>query len=378
MKCVRCGKDSNYKDRSDRTCPGCKGRFAFEPKQGDPVTDVLFLNAIKAVSGEGKVRWGVEHLYYEVCRRKRGKVASWGCVLALLFLAAFFLGGAALAIFEFRKPHVFPFLVVPGVFAAFGTFAALVSRLRGPLVRVDSETFNRLWDRWKAVHGKPGGLIERVPEPPVPKDLEADIGDYSFDRAVICDRARTVDLLVANNFHFENNCAILSIDGYPKGPFPVVKAMLKRNPRLQVFVLHDASVPGCRLAHRLVTDPEWFGGAGLRVIDLGLRPRHAGPFRGLLVYGDGVRLEPEDGISAEESEWLARYKLELAAARPEQVLKRLFAGLQAHANDDPRARDTSSQGSDGGFVTTCGAFDAGSYGGGDADGGADGGADAFG
>ena len=24
-------------------------------------------------------------------------------------------------------------------------------------------------------------------------------------------------MLVANNFHFENNCAILSLDGYPSG-----------------------------------------------------------------------------------------------------------------------------------------------------------------
>lgn len=79
--------------------------------------------------------------------------------------------------------------------------------------------------------------------------------------------------------------------------------MLKRNPRLQVFVLHDATVPGCRLAHRLVTDPEWFGEAGLRVIDLGLRPRHAKPFRGILLRGDGVRREPEDGSSREESDW---------------------------------------------------------------------------
>ena len=137
----------------------------------------------------------------------------------------------------------------------------------------------------------------------------------------------------------------------------------------------SASVPGCRLAHRLISDPEWFGGVGLRVIDLGLRPRHAGPFRGLLLHGDGVRLEPEDGISPDEAQWLVKNKLELAAARPEQILKRLFAGLQAHANDDPRTGDTT------GAVMTCGAFDAGGYGGdgGDGDGLAgDGGADAFG
>lgn len=371
MKCARCGKDSNYKERSGRTCSHCKGKFAFEPKAGDPVTDVLFANAIKGVSGEGRIRWGVEHLYYEVCRRKRrGQVAPLGCAYIALFVSAFLIGlGVILA--AAGKPNAFPFLFLPGGLAFLVGVACLATRLRGPYVPIDADTFRGLWNQWVQAHGKPKGVIERVPDPPVPKDLESDIGDYSFDRAVICDRARTVDLLVANNFHFENNCAILSIDGYPKGPFAVIRAMLKRNPRLQVFVLHDASVPGCRLAHRLVTEPDWFGGAGLRVIDLGLRPRHAGPFRGILVHGDGVRLEPEDGISREESDWLARHKLELAAVRPEQVLKRLFAGLQAHANDDPRTGDT------GGAVTTCGAFDAGGYdGGGDL--GGDGGGDAFG
>src|SRR5262249_48808333 len=75
MICVRCGRDSKYKDRSNRTCPGCKQKFAFEPRQGDPVTDMLFRKAINAVSSDGSVRWGVEHLYYEVCRRKRGNRA---------------------------------------------------------------------------------------------------------------------------------------------------------------------------------------------------------------------------------------------------------------------------------------------------------------
>src|SRR5205814_1245814 len=112
------------------------------------------------------------------------------------------------------------------------SITAAVERRRGPFVRVTRETFDKLWSRWRDVHGTPKGVIERAPDPPMPKNLESDIGDYSFDRAVITDRARTVDLLVANNFHFENNCAILSIDGYPKRPFLIIKKMLKKNPRL--------------------------------------------------------------------------------------------------------------------------------------------------
>jgi hypothetical protein len=366
MKCIRCGHDSKKKDRDNRTCPNCKGKFAFEPQDRDPVTDMLFLNAIKAVSADGKIRWGVEHLYYEICRRKRGFKAPWALIFILLALAGFLLGYVVI-----NKPKASPPMVFFALFLLIATAISIASRFRGPFARVDLETFNRLWERWRAVHGVTNSLIQRAPEQELPKDLEADIGDYSFDRAVICDRARTVDLLVANNFHFENNCAVVSIAGYPKAPFPVIKKMLKRNPRLQVFVLHDATIAGCKLAHRLISDPDWFGGSGLRVIDLGLRPRHAGPFKGLLLEGPGTRLDPGEGIFENETEWLQRYKLELAACRPEQVIKRLFAGLQAHANDDPRTADSA------GAVTTCGAFDAGGYGG-DGDGGSDGGADAFG
>ena len=165
---------------------------------------------------------------------------------------------------------------------------------RPRFVRLDQATFDGLWQRWLAAHRHPAGLIVRKPERAVSRPQESDIGDYSFDRAVICDRARTVDLLIANNFHFENSCAVLSIGGYPRGPFETVRTMLKRNPKLQVFALHDASIPGCELAHALANDPLWFKGQA-PVTDLGLRPRHAGPFRGLFLPaagGSGVRTGP--------------------------------------------------------------------------------------
>jgi hypothetical protein len=129
---------------------------------------------------------------------------------------------------------------------------------------------------------RPKGLIVRASArgTPTPKrTFDSDIADYSFDRAVICDRARTADLLIANNFHFENNCAVLSVDGYPEPLFDTVRAMLKRNPKLHVFALHDSSPAGCRLAHRLRTNPEWFAGQG-KVTDVGLRPSQAGASTG--------------------------------------------------------------------------------------------------
>ncbi|HEY4002750.1 MAG TPA: hypothetical protein VGO93_28000 [Candidatus Xenobia bacterium] len=152
------------------------------------------------------------------------------------------------------------------------------------------------------------------------------MAEYSFDRAVICDRARTVDTLLANNFHFENNCAVLSWDGYPEDVFDTVRSMLKRNPNLKVFALHDASYDGCMLATRLASDPAWFQGQ-VTVIDVGLRPRQARPFDGLLLPAPEVPSGNVPGLDPQEQAWLRQYRLELAAIRPEQVVKRLFRAL---------------------------------------------------
>ncbi len=240
MKCIYCGTDSKFTDRADGRCK-CGKKFAFEPKNGDPYTDRGFQSAIEAVSAKGQIRWGVEHLYYELCRRRlRKRMFAWKvfvistAVLPVLLLLA---GRLPLSIFA-----LLAWLVILSLSRRYR---------RPPTVNFDQATFDGLWRRWVAAHGNPPALIVRNPARAVSRPQESDIGDYSFDRAVICDRARTVDLLIANNFHFENSCAVLSIGGYPRGPFDTVRTMLKRNPKLQVFALHDASLEGCQLADAL-------------------------------------------------------------------------------------------------------------------------------
>jgi hypothetical protein len=324
MKCIRCQHDSKYPERKTaggKRCPQCKGVFAFEPREGDPLSDMAFKNAIDAVSSNGGVRWGAEHLYYEVCRRKRARfVWPIALIVAVLLLSPVF---AAVAGFTGKGGWL-----LAAVGALIVGAAGAAHRVKAPFVKVDGPTFERLWERWCAVHGTPPGRIVRRPQPSQPPAAEPDLADYSFDRAVICDRARTVDLLLANNFHFENNCAVLSIEGYPPGPFPTVRAMLQRNPRLEVFALHDATPAGCRLARRLSSDPAWFGPAArVKVIDVGLRPRHAGRFQGLLLEAKSPKVIADADITAEEAAWLSSYALELAVIRPEQVVKRLFRAI---------------------------------------------------
>ena len=51
-----------------------------------------------------------------------------------------------------------------------------------------------------------------------------------------------------------------------------------------------------------------------------------------------------DGISESESAWLTQYALELAAIRPEQVLKRLFKAMNREEDSDRGGGD-----GDGGY-----------------------------
>ena len=337
MKCIQCQNDAKYPERTDGKCPRCRHRFAFEPKTGDKLTDAAFQAALERVSSGGTVKFTLRHLYYQVAQRaqRRSKVAPW-------LLGGFTLVGAVVSVAAAWQ------VLLPTALLAYLTMASLPSKL----TKLDESEFEHMWRKWLSVHGKPPGLVVRRPSPPgrEPPSLPRDILHYSFDRAVVTDREDTVDLLLANNFHFENNCAVLAVNGYPAGAFETVRAMLRQNPKLQVYVLHDASAVGCQLAQR-VRKEGWFMNSA-RIIDVGLSPRHAGVLKGCWkpsTYAATTALA--HGLAEADAEWLKRYSLELAAIRPEQIIKRLF-GAMTRADQQGGGGDGGGGGggSDGVFV----------------------------
>ncbi|HEY0022247.1 MAG TPA: hypothetical protein VGB24_05035 [Longimicrobium sp.] len=311
MKCIYCGTDSKLRQRTEGRCPGCRHPFAFEPTR-DPykVTDGQFENAMERVSGNGKVLFTERHLWYEFNRRWM-KPGFWRSLYGKLAFA-----GAA-------QPPRPPRIAFP-------------------------EWERRYLRRWKEVHGDVAALlpVRQVAAPALPREVPADVAAFSFDRAVVTDQWETAQVLVANRFHFEHNCAVLSRDGYPDGIAGTVKEMLRRNPRLTVFALHDASPGGCLLPLTL-REQEWFPNPAVRIVDLGLRPQTVRRLRIPALAGSPRKLPPRLGevLPPDDVAWLARgHTGELAALHPAQVLRAAYQGIVAAGPNDGSA----PSGGDGG------------------------------
>lgn len=274
MRCVRCGKDTPYRSRpKDERC-SCGEPFAFEPKYRHPLADAAFAAAIDRVSAGGSLRWLPVHLYYEVCRR-----------------------------IDRRR------------------------LLHRRVVPIDHAGFDRLWSRWTGAHGwPPTALADDDALTASPTQLPPDVADYAVDRAVVTDSDATLRLLLANNFHVDNRCAVLTVGGEPSGVSEAVLAMLRRSEQLTVLALHDASVAGSTMASRLLFEDQWFrdlvADGTATVVDLGLRPDQAKQFRACFLRTD-QRPASDAILSKKDHRWLSRYRLELAAVLPATLMGRL-------------------------------------------------------
>ncbi len=266
--------------------------FAFEPTQ-DPlsITDPLFHGAIQAVSLKGTLFFTQKQLYWELNR----------------FLAKKALPGCALGK---KKPSG--------------------AALKAPRL-LHSEFVSQYLSRWVSVHGRPEKLVGLEKSTSVAAPIPAELENYSFDRALIVEDAELAAMLVKNRFHFENNCAILSLDRRFPAPetLQMVLGMLQRNPNLAVFALHDCSVAGLEMAQKLRA-PEWFPDLSVRIYDLGLRPGQLPARETLGLPGSiGTELPPAAGaLSEAERAWLgAGNRVELASLRPGKLMKSAYLGF---------------------------------------------------
>jgi len=198
-----------------------------------------------------------------------------------------------------------------------------------------------IWlEQWQHFNGSTTRLL---PPPSAPASLApavaaADVTAYSFDRVLVCDSVAIAQLLIANNIHFEHNCAVLSISGYPQAIFDTTMAMLRRNPDLQVIALHNCSPSGVALIDQLRTSPAWGYLDSTQVIfDLGLLPRQIAAARGQAYIEISAKFSNEalflpqkvrQRLTATEMKWLeAGYFVDLESFTPQKLMQIVSQGI---------------------------------------------------
>lgn len=427
MKCINCGTDNNFRDRTknNRRCKRCQHQFVFDPKAGSPFADLFFKKKLETLSAENYNFFTKKQLSYflenQFKRQPSANPVSWfvqwivlssglgvslvpfiavalvvlgydaaivwptyilltdvknfsnTTILAVLIWALICSGVTGLISFnqsssdieipKNRRNHARLLQLIGGfdviVFTAlFFSFANLLGGL-GFIIfllgtgmglffiyigwqrwenqhdianafPVKSKELETWLNRWSQVNGEPEKLLPSPKEENSTTFVSPEISSYSFDRVIVCDRSAIAQFLLANNFHFEHNCAILSITGYPQSIFRTVLEMLKRNPKLTVYALHDASPRGVGLVNHLRNTPQWFGDRDIEIYDIGLRPSQIFSGRDFFVRNSAesqqqanqISVAVKQTLSPEEIEWLAKGNfVELESLKPRKLLQ---------------------------------------------------------
>lgn len=350
MKCHKCQADSNLQDRSNGRCSRCSHPFVFDPRRtNDPYNDIQFSKALEAISPANSIKFSPRQFYYFLNSRKFAGTSLTGCTIIGLFpvfLLIFIFTTAAN-----KGANVF-FTFMWLLFAYF--ILVLIAKFKQEQDEAKHRfrwTYNRIKDdlsRWENHNGLIGGLL---PEPsksiPAVADVPKEILDYSFDRLVVTQHDEIAQFLIANNFHFENNCAVLSINKYPYTLFDTVMTMLRNNENLKVYALHDCSWDGISMLDKLRSEDAWFGKqASAQIIDLGLVPRQMEKRKTFIERTSPHEDRPISSVSdklrrslnAKETQWLSTGKVvRLESIAPRTLLRLITMGIAA--SRDPEKKD---------------------------------------
>ena len=371
MKCINCGTQNNYRERiaNSRHCKNCNHRFVFEPKLMYPAkfSDAFFEKLVTDISVNNTLKFTENQLYYFLNQRlikKRPNITSDLIFLTYLTIILVMIG------FLSHQDTNGIFIIAVGILISLGipVIATYQKNKQIKKMLVSPEKFQEYLNSWKAVN--PIDEILTLPtQQNLPNSINSDITAYSFDRVVVCDSAEIANLLIANNFHFENNSAVLSIDGYPENIFNTVMEMLRRNDDLKVYVLHDASPKGVSVVNTLSTNPDWFvnnSNSNVTIYDLGLLPRQI--FKNFSnnsnfftqISEDFAREAKElssnvkEDLTEKEIKWLEAGKfVELESFTPQRLLRVISQGIL----NSRQSNNNNSGFGDSGIVSSSDSFD---------------------
>lgn len=249
MKCPNCLAEIKYKERSNNQCTKCRGTFVFEPKAHPlGLTDTYFSKIIDKLSANGTIFFTLDQLRFAANRKRMRQSGADGgfAVIAVVSMIAAVLTGWKIA------AGVFLFWLCFFVYRVFFTTRTVSLK--------QSETEFRLFvlEPWERVHRDSLSHLIR-------KNLEGDALKKDLRGFLLCDSRELMNFLIANDA--EKN---LGLNVSTDLQLPKIKNRLD----LPIFVLHDASIDGCKFFEKAESLYE----QNAEIFDIGLRPRDVEQF----------------------------------------------------------------------------------------------------
>jgi hypothetical protein len=333
MKCPQCQHDAKKSEREGSVCPQCKRRFRLDPPVSG-LSDYAVDAIVKKLTDNGAHKYVKRQLVAALERRLVASARGTRRVFSVL------LGVSSLVLVAGALLTVWPLVLGATFFSLFFALGAFTSKADPTVAPLVASVFGTT----------PGEVAPRELQPAKRGAArEFDLESYGFDRVIVVQGDDLAEMLVANQFHFQHNAAIVSFDGYPAHVASLVDKQLHASPTTTVVLLHDASALGYELAEAWLVRRKL---APSRVIRAGLVPRQAdklSPKHAGSGHAPKIR-----GLPAADATWLAASSVSLAALKPGQVMTLLFNAIQrkpgeALATVHGAESDFLIVGSDGGY-----------------------------
>jgi hypothetical protein len=248
MKCPVCGNKKKGAVSTGSICGKCTYKFALNPKEAPYIGDGTVRKAIDNLSGSGQYYFTFNQLYSALHKQaekkaRRNKLKSIFALIVITLMISIALGSII-------KP-------VLGIVLAIALLGGVVYYYTRP-VEVDIPALMKAIQMYRQLHPieylVDGSRFKKELSKP---DIKKELFDYSPERILIVEHDDMVDMLIANHFHIDNKAAVISANKYPEHVFKACRTFLESNTQIPVEVIHDASLTGQQLTHRLMSDPSW-------------------------------------------------------------------------------------------------------------------------
>jgi hypothetical protein len=260
MKCPECQKNQKYKD--GMVCRSCGYRFVLDPKIEPYVSDMGLKVAMDHLSGVDGDYFTHRQLYASIYRIIEKKKKPEVIITIVMLFFIFLLSGAVMEILKtgWWLPLICLSLAVMGI----------ALHIKRP-VKISPDAIERLIKTYQAQYPSHHLVVKKQFEKVASDDFHREFLKYAPERILIVERNDLVDMLLLNQFHFDNKTLVLSAKKYPAAAFSACRNILSQHPEVPVCLIHDASEKGLRLKKRLLSDETWNLDRH-KVQDLGLFP----------------------------------------------------------------------------------------------------------